>query len=257
MLIIFSRETGVNIYINSRTGYCIKRVRMCQETWVPSLGWEDLLEKEMAPQSSILAWRIPRQAWQTAVHWVAKESDTTEWLKQQCGIGNEYREGREPGWDLDPERQQEWRHSKRKYVSRCRDVARNVIHRNKWDLYCLLRFFFFVFLFFFFIKYVGKQWKWRLNGYDRAWYLKALIDYPVPSLELDLHRELWSVSIFWMECFSIWRVEWVGRKLRFHGQWSLAGIGSHRVRYDWANKYTHKVSLTCFLCFAKTTCSQN
>ena len=29
------------------------------ETWVRSLGWEDPLEKEMATQSSILAWRIP------------------------------------------------------------------------------------------------------------------------------------------------------------------------------------------------------
>ena len=31
-----------------------------QETWVCSLGWEDSLEKEMAPHSSILAWKIPR-----------------------------------------------------------------------------------------------------------------------------------------------------------------------------------------------------
>ena len=30
-----------------------------QETWVPSLGQEDLLEEEMATHSSILAWRIP------------------------------------------------------------------------------------------------------------------------------------------------------------------------------------------------------
>ena len=29
-----------------------------QETWVQSLGWEDLLEKEMATHSSILAWKI-------------------------------------------------------------------------------------------------------------------------------------------------------------------------------------------------------
>ena len=29
------------------------------ETQVRSLGWEDPLEKEMATQSSILAWRIP------------------------------------------------------------------------------------------------------------------------------------------------------------------------------------------------------
>ena len=30
-----------------------------QETQVQSLGWEDPLEKEMAPHSSILAWKIP------------------------------------------------------------------------------------------------------------------------------------------------------------------------------------------------------
>ena len=29
-----------------------------QETWVPSLGQEDLLEEEMATHSSILAWEI-------------------------------------------------------------------------------------------------------------------------------------------------------------------------------------------------------
>ena len=29
------------------------------ETWVQSLGWEDLLEKEMATHSSIFAWKIP------------------------------------------------------------------------------------------------------------------------------------------------------------------------------------------------------
>ena len=30
-----------------------------QETQVPSLGWEDPLEKEMATHSTILAWEIP------------------------------------------------------------------------------------------------------------------------------------------------------------------------------------------------------
>ena len=28
------------------------------ETWLQTLGWEDALEKEMATQSSILAWKI-------------------------------------------------------------------------------------------------------------------------------------------------------------------------------------------------------
>ena len=31
-----------------------------QENCIPSLGWKDPLEKEMATHSSILAWRIPQ-----------------------------------------------------------------------------------------------------------------------------------------------------------------------------------------------------
>jgi len=50
------------------------------ETWVPSLDWEDPLEKGMAIHSSMLVWRIPRfpsfsldrgARWAT-VHGVAK-----------------------------------------------------------------------------------------------------------------------------------------------------------------------------------------
>ena len=37
----------------------IKRLPAMQETQVPSLGWEDPLEKEMTTHSSILVWRIP------------------------------------------------------------------------------------------------------------------------------------------------------------------------------------------------------
>ena len=37
-----------------------KNLPATQETLVQSLGWEDLLEKEKATYSSILAWRIPR-----------------------------------------------------------------------------------------------------------------------------------------------------------------------------------------------------
>ena len=29
------------------------------ETWVQSLGWEDILEKRKATRSSILLWRLP------------------------------------------------------------------------------------------------------------------------------------------------------------------------------------------------------
>ena len=40
----------------AQTVKCLPTMR---ETWVQSLGGEDLLEKEMATHSSILAWRIP------------------------------------------------------------------------------------------------------------------------------------------------------------------------------------------------------
>ena len=37
----------------------VKNLSAVQEIWVPSLGWEYLLEKEMATHSTILAWEIP------------------------------------------------------------------------------------------------------------------------------------------------------------------------------------------------------
>ena len=37
----------------------VKNPPAMQETLVRFLGWEDLLEKEMATHSSTLAWRIP------------------------------------------------------------------------------------------------------------------------------------------------------------------------------------------------------
>ena len=37
----------------------VKNLPAVRETWVPSLGGEDPLEKGTATHSSILAWRIP------------------------------------------------------------------------------------------------------------------------------------------------------------------------------------------------------
>ena len=37
----------------------VKRLPPIWETHVQSLSWEDPLEKEMAPHSSTLAWKIP------------------------------------------------------------------------------------------------------------------------------------------------------------------------------------------------------
>ena len=41
-----------------QSGTVVKNPPAVQETWVPSLGWEDPLEEEMPAHSSILAWRI-------------------------------------------------------------------------------------------------------------------------------------------------------------------------------------------------------
>ena len=54
-------------------------VQETQETWVRSLGWEDLLKKGMATLSSIPAWRIPWTEEPGGYSpWGHKESDTTE-----------------------------------------------------------------------------------------------------------------------------------------------------------------------------------
>ena len=44
----------------------IKNLPAMREAWVQSLGWEDTLENETAPHSSILAWKI---AWSVTKSW--------------------------------------------------------------------------------------------------------------------------------------------------------------------------------------------
>ena len=49
------------------------------ETWVPSLGQENPLEKEMATHSGILVWEIPQTEEPGRLQSMGyKESDTTE-----------------------------------------------------------------------------------------------------------------------------------------------------------------------------------
>ena len=48
----------------------VKSLPAMWETCIQSLGWEDLLEKEMATHSSILVWRIP---------WTEKPGDYSPW----------------------------------------------------------------------------------------------------------------------------------------------------------------------------------
>ena len=47
------------LYLTSLVAQTVKHLPTLWETWVQSLGQEDLLKKEMATHSSILAWKIP------------------------------------------------------------------------------------------------------------------------------------------------------------------------------------------------------
>ena len=53
------RKLFFPIYLTSLVAQTVTRLPTIQETQVQSLGQEDLLEKEMATHSSILAWKIP------------------------------------------------------------------------------------------------------------------------------------------------------------------------------------------------------
>ena len=64
----------------------VKNLSVMRENWVQSLDWEHPLEKGMATQSSILAWRI---SWAEEPGggayspWGHKESDTTKRTKSK------------------------------------------------------------------------------------------------------------------------------------------------------------------------------
>ena len=47
------------LMVSSLVAQMVKRLPAMQETWVPSLGQEDPLEKGTATHSRILAWKIP------------------------------------------------------------------------------------------------------------------------------------------------------------------------------------------------------
>ena len=70
----------------------VKNLPVKQEIWIWSLSGEDLLKKELATHSSILAWEILWTAATGLQSWVHKESDTTYWLNNNndykcfCGI---------------------------------------------------------------------------------------------------------------------------------------------------------------------------
>ena len=47
------------IFLGFLVAQMVKRLSAMLEAWVQSLGWEEPLEKELAPHSNTLAWKIP------------------------------------------------------------------------------------------------------------------------------------------------------------------------------------------------------
>ena len=52
-------EEGSTLQEHPQGTRLVKNPPAVRETWVQSLGWEDLLEKGKAAHSNVLAWRIP------------------------------------------------------------------------------------------------------------------------------------------------------------------------------------------------------
>ena len=66
---------GTHVFVQSSCleAQLVKTLLVMQETWVPSLVWEDPLEKEMATHFSILAWRTAwTESLESTVNEVAK-----------------------------------------------------------------------------------------------------------------------------------------------------------------------------------------
>ena len=72
-----------------------------QETWVPSLGWEDPLEEEMAIHSSTLAWRIPWTEEPGGLQSIGLQSRTqlSDWTPTYVGLQS-WRAGVNSPWHL-------------------------------------------------------------------------------------------------------------------------------------------------------------
>ena len=95
--------------LSSLVAQRLKRLPAMWETWIWSLGWEDLLEKETAIHSSTLAWKIPqmeepgrlqsmgsqrvRHDWATSLHWPVSWETCMQVRKQQLELDMEQQTG--------------------------------------------------------------------------------------------------------------------------------------------------------------------
>ena len=74
----------------------VKNLPVMQETWLQSLGWEDLLEKGMATQYCILAWRIPWTEEPGRLESMGSQRVRQAWVMNTCAHFQLF--GTKPGW---------------------------------------------------------------------------------------------------------------------------------------------------------------
>ena len=67
-----------SLSLTSLVAQTVKCLPTMWETQVQSLGWEDLLEEEMATYSSTLAWKIPWMEEPGRLQSMGSQRDTTE-----------------------------------------------------------------------------------------------------------------------------------------------------------------------------------
>ena len=75
---IYNLHPNIGLHWTSPVAKTVKHLSTMWETWVQSLDRKDLLEKEMATHSRILAWEIPWTEEPGYSPWGRRESDTTE-----------------------------------------------------------------------------------------------------------------------------------------------------------------------------------
>ena len=66
----------------------VKNLPAMQETWVQSLGQEDLLEEGIATHSSILAWRIPWTEEPGGLHSLGSQRVRHNLVREQASISH-------------------------------------------------------------------------------------------------------------------------------------------------------------------------
>ena len=106
----------------------VKNPPAMQETWVQSLGQDDLLEKGMSTHSSILAWRIPWTEEPGWLQFMGSQSVRHNWATNTFHFHLTILLSNSTPWYLPEWNQAEWKHTTQKFVHKC---SESIIHESQ------------------------------------------------------------------------------------------------------------------------------